>query len=247
MGREDRDTSHSVVLQAEDVIVRRGGRPVLDGVSLSVEQGSRTLIRGPSGAGKTTLFQVLGLLATPDAGRVLVDGNEATKLSERRRARFRRESVGLVFQEFHLIPDLTAWENAVLPQTHKGGTGDERWVAELFDRLGLEGSRDQYPATLSGGEKQRVAVARALANRPQVLLADEPTGQLDPETGIDVMDLLLELGKEEATSVVVISHDRELGERFGVIHKLVDGKLSPHKSQPGSTPSDADPETPGAT
>jgi putative ABC transport system ATP-binding protein len=211
------------VLRAADVRIERGDSWILDGVSLSVAANDRLLIRGRSGAGKTTLFRVLGLLDPPTAGEVYVDGAPAGSLPERKRARVRRDTIGIVFQDFQLVPDLTAWENAALPQEH-GGNRDITWLDELFDRLGLIGLADQYPTTLSGGEKQRVAIARALANRPAVVLADEPTGQLDPETADNVLDLLFGLQRETETALVVVSHDPRLESRFERSVNIVDGQ-----------------------
>ncbi|WP_255170534.1 ABC transporter ATP-binding protein [Natrononativus amylolyticus] len=214
----------SPVLEVIDLSVSRGERGVLDGVSLSIPAGSRTLIRGASGAGKSTLFSVLGLLEEPDSGRVVVDGTDAGSLSERKRARLRRDELGFVFQDFQLVPDLSAWENARLPQTHAAG-GDEGWLEELFDTLGIAGLADRYPATLSGGEKQRVAIARALANRPGVILADEPTGQLDPDTTDQVVSLLADVQERTNVALVAISHDPALEPAFDRTFTLADGRL----------------------
>lgn len=212
------------VLRAEDLRVERNGTTVLDGVSIAVRAGGRLLVRGPSGAGKTTLFQALGLLAPPTTGRIVVDGTDASDLSERRRARVRRDLVGIVFQEFRLIPDLTVRENAALPQEHAGDT-DPDWLASLFDRLDIADLADTYPATLSGGEKQRVAIARALSNRPRVVLADEPTGQLDPETASRVLDVLLDLQDRTGTALVVVSHDRRIADRLDEVVRLERGRI----------------------
>ncbi|WP_306059829.1 ABC transporter ATP-binding protein [Natronococcus wangiae] len=212
------------VLAAEAVSVRRGGQPILEELSLLIPAGSRTLVRGPSGAGKTTLFSVLGLLDTPDEGQILVDGTDASALSERRRARLRRDAIGFVFQDFQLVPDLTARENALLPQTH-GDDRDEAWIDELLETLAVADRADRYPATLSGGEKQRVAIARALANRPDVVLADEPTGQLDPETTARVTGLLLDVHDSADTALVTISHDPSLASLFDRTVTLRDGQL----------------------
>ena len=213
------------VLRAESVVVERGGRRVLDGVTLSVPADARLLIRGPSGAGKTTLFRVLGLLEPPTSGEVFVEGEPTGSLREGGRAAVRRETVGIVFQDFQLVPDLTARENAALPQEHARGDRDPAWLDELFDRLDIAGLADQYPATLSGGERQRVAIARALANRPAVVLADEPTGQLDPDTAERTLRLLFEAREVSGTALVVVSHDRSLVDRFGSRVRLVDGRL----------------------
>nr|WP_267635903.1 ABC transporter ATP-binding protein [Halovenus rubra] len=212
------------VLAAEKVSVERSGMTLLNEVSLSVSSGDRLLVRGPSGAGKTTLFTMLGLLDEPEEGRVLVAGADATGLSERERARLRRETLGFVFQDFQLVPDLTARENALLPQTH-GSDRDEAWVEKLLSTLGVADRQDHYPATLSGGEKQRVAIARALANRPDVILADEPTGQLDPETTEQVASLLLDVQESTGTALVTISHDPALDSYFVETKTLRDGRI----------------------
>lgn len=214
--------SDQPVLAAESVAVNRGDSRVLSEVSVAIPPQARTLIRGPSGAGKTTLFRVLGLLEPPSEGRVLVRGTDAASLPERKRAALRRDHVGIVFQDFQLVPDLTARENAALPQEH-AGDADPGWLDELFERLDIVDLAGQYPASLSGGERQRVAIARALANRPAVVLADEPTGQLDPDTAGRVLDLLDEATRE--TALVVVSHDRALGERFERTVTLRDGRV----------------------
>ena len=203
------------ILEARGVSLSRGGTVILDGISLSVAPTERVLVRGESGAGKTTLFQLLGLLEPPTSGTIRVDGIDATGLKERQRAELRRDEIGFVFQDFQLIPDLTAWENARLPQEHRsdGGEGVE-WLNGVFEELDITDLTDQYPASLSGGERQRVAIARALANRPSVVLADEPTGQLDPDTTEQVLDLLFRVQAEADAALVVISHDERLTDRF---------------------------------
>jgi putative ABC transport system ATP-binding protein len=219
----DSDQDQDPALAARDLVVERGGERLLDGILLEVDAGDRVLVRGTSGAGKTTLFHVLGLLERPSAGTIEIDGRDASGLSDRQRARLRRDAIGIVFQEFRLIPDLTAWENAMVPQDHRGER-DEDWLADLFERLDIAAVRDQYPATLSGGEKQRVATARALANRPAVVLADEPTGQLDPEAADRLLAVLTE-GLADDVALVVVSHDPRLESRFERTLQLEDGDL----------------------
>jgi putative ABC transport system ATP-binding protein len=212
------------ILDASGLRLTRGDRPILDGVSLSVSPGERVLIQGESGAGKTTLFSVLGLLERPDEGELVVGGRATNDLAEGERARLRRDTLGYVYQDFRLVPDLTARENAALPQDHAGNR-DEAWLDELFARLAIEDVMNRRPASLSGGEKQRVATARALANRPEVILADEPTGQLDPESANALLDLLCSLQVELDTALVTVSHDRSLLDRFERVVALRDGTL----------------------
>jgi len=218
-------------LVAEDVSVVRAGQTVLDSVSVSVEASDRVLVQGPSGSGKSTLFSVLGLLTPPSSGTVTVDGREAGALPERKRAALRRTFLGFVYQDFQLVPDLTAWENAALPQ-ELDGKRDEDWLTELFSTLEIDDIADRYPPALSGGEKQRVAVARALANRPSVVLADEPTGQLDPETADRLVDFLCSLQSTHETALVVVSHDRSLESRFPRRYRLAEGRLSETTDRP---------------
>ncbi|GGK66723.1 ABC transporter ATP-binding protein [Haloarcula sebkhae] len=226
------------VLVGSELCVTRRGTKILDGVSLTVGSDAAMLVQGPSGAGKSTLFNVLGLLEPPSSGRLEVDGRDASTLSERQRARLRRTTLGFVFQDFQLIGDLTARENASLPQEHAGDR-DPGWLDTLFERLGIAGLEHQYPATLSGGEKQRVAIARALANRPEIVLADEPTGQLDPDTAESVLNLLFSMKESTETALVVISHDPQLAQRFDERLFIRGGTLV---SDAASTP-DASPST----
>jgi len=213
------------ILEAIDIGVERGGERVLDGVSLTVEAGDSTLIQGRSGAGKTTLFEILGLLDVPDEGEIRIAGEPTTSAGHRERARVRREAVGTVFQDFQLVPDLTAWENARLPMEHTGDVNETR-LAALFETLGIEALHERTPASISGGEKQRVAIARALANDPQIVLADEPTGQLDHETGKRVRELLLEATNKRDVALIVISHESSWTKVTNQTYVLAEGELS---------------------
>jgi putative ABC transport system ATP-binding protein len=204
-----------------------GGRPlaVLRDVSFEVAAGSFTAIVGPSGSGKTTLLGLLAGLDVASRGRVLLDGTDLSTLDEDARARVRGEKVGFVFQSFQLIPTLTAVENVAVPLELRGERAAERRAAELLDRVGLGGRGHHFPAQLSGGEQQRVAVARAFVNRPRVLFADEPTGNLDTATGARIVELLEALNREDGTTVVLVTHDLALAARAGRVIRLADGRV----------------------
>lgn len=219
-------TVEDPVLDAQNLQVTRGGETVLDGISLQVGADERVLIQGQSGTGKTTLFEALGLLTEPAAGTLEINGHNAAEMNERERARVRRDHIGIVFQDFQLIPDLTVRENIALPQEH-AGDHDSAWIDSLLSAVSLTDQASQYPSSLSGGEKQRTAAARALANRPDVVLADEPTGQLDPDTAEQLLDLFIDLQDETGASLVVVSHDRTLESPFERTLQLADGTLSP--------------------
>ncbi|UCC49996.1 MAG: ABC transporter ATP-binding protein [Gemmatimonadota bacterium] len=209
--------------------VYQGAVPVhaLSGVSLNVESGAFAVIEGPSGSGKTTLLALAGGLERPTAGRVQAVGVELTALGERRLAAFRRAEVGFVFQDFKLIDVLTALENVAIALQIRG---QRRSVArakslELLARLGLAGRTSARPATLSGGEKQRVAIARALVTEPALVLADEPTANLDWATGEQVVELLRVVAGERGATVVVVSHDPRLARYADQVMQLVDGRI----------------------
>lgn len=215
-----------------------GGRTlsVLQGVDLAVAAGELVAIIGPSGSGKTTLLGLLAGLDRPSSGVVRLDGQDLAQLTEDGRARLRVEKIGFVFQTFHLLPTLTALENVLVPLELRAGgrrgagrgtstrSMRERAVA-LLERVGLGDRLDHYPTQLSGGEQQRVALARAFANEPRILFADEPTGNLDAETGGSVVDLLLELNRESGVTVVLVTHDLELAARAGRVVRLAGGRI----------------------
>ena len=206
-----------------------GGRPlpVLRSIDLSIEPESFVSIVGPSGSGKTTLLGLLAGLDLPTAGRVRLDGVDISALSEDGRAEFRAANVGFVFQTFHLLPTLTALENVLVPLVLRGGRNGARpHAAELLERVGLGARMDHYPAQLSGGEQQRVALARAFANRPKILFADEPTGNLDRETGASIVAMIEALNREARTTLVLVTHDLELAGRAHRMVSLSDGRIA---------------------
>ena len=186
-----------------------GGVTALDDVSFSVRAGEWLAVMGPSGSGKTTLLNMIGGLDTPIAGRVLIEGTDIASLSGGELARFRAEKIGFIFQQFHLVPYLTALENVMLAQYFHSMT-DEREAAEALARVGLGDRLDHLPAQLSGGEQQRVSIARALINQPCILLADEPTGNLDARNEETVMQLLHQL-HDEGHTIVMVTHDSTVG------------------------------------
>jgi putative ABC transport system ATP-binding protein len=203
-----------------------GGREitVLRDITFELEPGRILAITGPSGSGKSTLLGLLAGLDRPTRGRVLLDGRDLGALGEDERARVRAETVGFVFQSFHLIPTLTARENVQVPLELRGEDGRAR-ADELLQRVGLGDRGHHYPAQLSGGEQQRVAVARAFANRPKLLFADEPTGNLDAANGQNVVALLSELNRELGTTVVLVTHEPELAARAHRVLRLRDGAV----------------------
>ncbi len=208
----------------------QGGRKleVLRSVSLSVLTGETVGLKGPSGSGKSTLLHVAGLLEKPDDGEVLIEGRKSSELGDDARTQLRRHQLGFVYQFHHLLPEFTALENVMLPQiiarSGKGAAVDHARV--LLDRVGLGARLAHRPGQLSGGEQQRVAVARALANKPKVLLADEPTGNLDPETGIQIINLLLEFVSEDGLAAIIATHNHQIAERLSRALVLHDGFLT---------------------
>ncbi|HXS41608.1 MAG TPA: ABC transporter ATP-binding protein [Stellaceae bacterium] len=198
---------------------------VLRGISLEIEEGSTVGLVGPSGSGKSTLMMALGGLERASAGTIEIAGCDLNALDEDALARFRRDNIGIVFQSFHLVPTMTALENVALP-LELAGRKDAFDIARAgLEAVGLGARLAHYPAQLSGGEQQRVAIARAFAARPKLLLADEPTGNLDGATGKQVIDLLFRLHRESGATFLLITHDTELARRCDKILTLVDGAL----------------------
>jgi putative ABC transport system ATP-binding protein len=198
----------------------------LDNINFAVEPGEFISIMGPSGCGKSTLLNLMGLLDEPTSGQVAVDGRTAERLSDREMARLRNERIGFVFQQFHLISDLSVLDNVEIPLLYRRMSGRERRQAALaaLDRVGLSSRTRHFPSQLSGGQQQRVAIARAVVGRPKVLLADEPTGNLDSQMGDEIMDILESLNREEGTTIVMVTHDPRLAERTHRTVRLFDGR-----------------------
>jgi putative ABC transport system ATP-binding protein len=204
---------------------------ILHPLDLFVAAGESLAITGPSGSGKSTLLGLIAGLDAPSSGRVAIDGVDITQLDEDRLARLRGEKIGFVFQFFHLIPSLTALENVLVPMEIAGRADAASRAASLIEEVGLTGRGHHYPSQLSGGEQQRVAIARALANDPPILLADEPTGNLDSANGAHVMDLLLDVNRARRTTLVLVTHDTGLASRLRAQLALKDGRPDPERSR----------------
>jgi putative ABC transport system ATP-binding protein len=219
----------SMMVRVRDLVMRlpSGGRPVtiLDGVDLDVEEGEVLAVTGPSGSGKSTLLGLIAGLDTPTAGSIRVAGREITGLDEVTLARFRGDTIGYVFQSYHLIPTLTALENVAVPLELAGAPDALARAATLLAEVGLADRVRHYPAQLSGGEQQRIALARAVARRPALILADEPTGNLDSTTGGHIIDLLLGLNRARGSTIVLVTHAAVVAARAGRTIELRDGRV----------------------
>jgi len=215
------------VLSNVHLTLTAGSGPVniLSGVNLRVAQGETLAVVGPSGSGKTTMLMLMAGLERPTLGQVQVAGVDLTALTEDALSRFRREHLGIVFQAFHLIPTMTALENAALPLEFAHHPQARGRALEALEQVGLGHRGSHYPSQLSGGEQQRVALARAFAARPRIILADEPTGNLDEETGAKVMELLFTLQAEENATLVLVTHDRSLAERCDRVATMHSGRM----------------------
>ncbi len=222
---QDTDSVLEAVGLGKEVSSPEGSLTILTGVSFRVAAGESIAVVGPSGAGKSTLLALLAGLDLPTRGHVVLNGNNLSALDEDGRARVRADSVGFVFQSFHLVPSLNALENVMLPLELAGHEDARSAAREIIGQVGLAERWSHYPAQLSGGEKQRVAVARAFATEPAVLFADEPTGNLDSRTGTNIMSLLFELNRNSATTLVLVTLDMQLAERCGRVLELDAGRL----------------------
>lgn len=197
----------------------------LDGVNLTVKEGEFVAITGKSGSGKSTLLHMLGALDVPTSGEVYIDGKSLASMTREEQAVFRRRKVGVVFQSYNLIPDLSVYENIVLPIELDGGYVDKAYIEELLRQLKIEDKRDALPGTLSGGQQQRTAIARALSYKPAILLADEPTGKLDTQTSHDVMGLLKTVARKYQQTTILITHDMDVAQLSDRIVYMEDGKI----------------------
>lgn len=204
-----------------------GGHPVtiLNNISLEIPDKQMVAIVGPSGSGKSTLLGLIAGLDKPTSGSIFLGGVDITALAESEMARYRRQKIGYIFQSFHLIPTLTARENVAVPLELAGSPQADGRAVELLAAVGLQDRQDHYPVQLSGGEQQRVAVARAFACRPPILLADEPTGNLDSATGRQVIDLLLGLNRDQGSTLILVTHDQTLASHAERIITLRDGRI----------------------
>ncbi|MBR1369071.1 ABC transporter ATP-binding protein [Methanocalculus chunghsingensis] len=208
--------------------LRSGDVTALDNVTLSIEEGEFIAVMGPSGSGKSTLLNMMGCLDTPTKGQVFIGERNIGEMTDDELTMLRREHLGFIFQQFNLIPLLSAIENVRLPLILKGGDpGCTDRCMNILAEVGIEVDRlDHTPAELSGGQQQRVAIARALINDPEVLLADEPTGNLDTKTGAQIMDLLVRLQKEEGKTIIMVTHDPTLSEYADRVIRIVDGRIA---------------------
>lgn len=206
----------------------------LDDINFEVEKGEYVSIIGPSGSGKSTLMNILGLLDIPDSGEYLLDGVDTKELSDGALAKLRNKKIGFVFQNFNLLTRLTAWENVQVPLIYQGMSAKEskKVAFEYLEKVGLKGRENHLPKQLSGGQQQRVAIARALSCKPEILLADEPTGALDSKTGAEITEMLKELN-EEGQTIILITHDNTVAHKAKRIVRIADGKLYDEEANNG--------------
>ena len=224
----EKPVSPIISLSGVEVTLEASAGPVeiLRGVNLAIEPGSAVGIVGPSGSGKTTLLMVLAGLESINSGELEVCGHNLSGMNENQLAAFRRDHVGIVFQSFHLIPAMTALENVAVPLEFKGTPGAYEKARRGLERVGLGHRLSHYPAQLSGGEQQRVAIARAMAAGASIILADEPTGNLDRETGETIIDLLFDMQRENGTTLLLVTHDPDLAARCDRVCEVRDGLIS---------------------
>lgn len=225
-----------VIIEAKNIIktyvMGESEVQALKGVSLQISSGEFVAITGSSGSGKSTLMHLLGCLDVPTSGDYLIDNKNISKMSKDELAKIRNAKIGFVFQKFHLLPDLTATDNVALPQLYAGKTEEQaqKRALELLKLVGLENRADHYPFQLSGGQQQRVAVARSLVNNPSIILADEPTGNLDTATGNSIMDLFKKLNSENNVTIIIVTHEPDIAAQTKRVIELIDGKIKSDKN-----------------
>lgn len=219
----------SAIVEIQDLVkYYQTGETVVkavDHTSLKIERGKFTAVVGRSGSGKSTLLHMIGGLDYPDTGKVFIEGKDIFALKDNQLAEFRRKKIGFIFQDFNLIPSLNVWENVVLPLGLDGRKVNEKEITEILEKIGLADKKDAMPNTLSGGQKQRTAIARALAGAPAIILADEPTGNLDSKTELEVMSLLKSCVREFGQTLVMITHDETIAQMADVVVMIEDGKV----------------------
>lgn len=197
----------------------------INNISLNIDKGEFLSIMGPSGCGKSTLLNIMGLLDTPTKGEVSIDKHDTTQLNDKKLAAFRNRKLGFIFQSYHLINDLQVLDNVELPLLYRSSSAKERkqLATEALEKVGLSNRMKHLPTQLSGGQKQRVAIARAIVGRPEIILADEPTGNLDSAMGNEIMDILLELNKRDGTTIIMVTHDENMARKTHRLVRLFDG------------------------
>lgn len=220
-----------VLLQTKDItrVFTQGGESltVLNNVDVQIKSGEMVALVGPSGSGKSTFLQTVGLLDKPTSGQLIINGEDIAKASDEKRTQMRRDYLGFVYQFHYLLPEFSALENVIIPQMIAGVKRSDAadQAREMLDKLGLSHRLEHRPATLSGGEQQRVAIARALANKPMLLLADEPTGNLDPETSESVFEILIDLVKQQGIGAIIATHNMQIAERMSRIMEIKNGRV----------------------
>lgn len=197
----------------------------INNISLNINKGEFLSVMGPSGCGKSTLLNIMGLLDAPTKGSIQIDGQTTEKLSDKQLAQFRNKKLGFIFQSYHLINDLQVADNVELPLLYRASTGKERktLAAQALEKVGLSNRMKHFPTQLSGGQKQRVAIARAIVGQPEIILADEPTGNLDSAMGNEIMDILLTLNKRDGTTIIMVTHDENMAKKTHRLVRLFDG------------------------
>ena len=203
----------------------------LRGISFAIHEGEFVTIMGTSGSGKSTLLNMIGGLDIPDSGSILLDGTDIVKLSNRQTAILRRQKIGIIYQFYNLIPELNISENITLPAELDGAEPDREWLASILKTVGLDERENAYPNTMSGGQQQRVAIARALYNKPSLILADEPTGNLDAENGAEIMRLLKDMNKQSGATVLIVTHSESVASEADRVITISDGRIADDRRQ----------------